>query len=115
MIREHAMNVPSRHAYVGIHNDLHGGMTTIGGIIKDAWVFGLIPETETCEGWTPARIQMLHDQVAAAWDQHGLLASRLPPDLRERHARIHDEAIARAKAQGWVPGMDVDGSMEQQL
>ena len=39
------MSKPTK--YVGIHKDINGGMTTIGKIIRDAWVFELIPETET--------------------------------------------------------------------
>ena len=42
--------------YVGLDNDLFGGMTTIGKTIRDARVFGLIDETETCEGWNLAGI-----------------------------------------------------------
>ncbi|MEZ5449557.1 MAG: hypothetical protein R3E89_11405 [Thiolinea sp.] len=34
--------------------DLNGGMTTIGKMIRDAWLFDLIPETETCENWNLA-------------------------------------------------------------
>lgn len=97
--------------YVGIYNDLHGGMTPIGGLIKDAWVFNLLPETETCEGWQLSQFQLLHDRVAAEWDKHGLLARNLPPELRERHERIHAEAIARATTLGWVPGLDLDSDM----
>jgi hypothetical protein len=26
-------------------------MTTTGKIIRDAWVFELLPATETCKGW----------------------------------------------------------------
>lgn len=98
--------------YVGIYNDLHGGMTPTGGIIKDAWVFGLIPEEETCEGWKLADIQNLYDKVSAAWAPYGHLVSNLPPELRERHARIHDAAIQRARETGWIPGRDVDSDME---
>ena len=32
------MNRPT--AYVGIHADVYGGMTDIGRMIRDAWVFG---------------------------------------------------------------------------
>ena len=39
--------------YVGINNEDNGGTTQSGKIIRDAWVFGIIPESETCEGWTP--------------------------------------------------------------
>ena len=43
----------SERRYVGIHNDINGGMTATGKIIRDAHVFGIIAETETCEGWLP--------------------------------------------------------------
>ena len=87
--------------YVGIDNDVFGGMTTIGKIIRDAWVFELIPETETCEGWNQAGVDALLDKVNVEWDKYGCLVSQLPDALRERHQRIHDKAIASAKAAGW--------------
>ena len=94
--------------YVGIMNDDNGGMTSIGKIIRDAWVFGLIPETETCEGWNLARVNALLQEVNAEWDKYGCLVSHLPDDLRERHQRIHDDAIARAKTEGWSGEMETD-------
>jgi hypothetical protein len=87
--------------YVGIHNEVHGGMTTIGKIIRDAWVFGLLDESETCEGWNFAGVDALLDKVNAEWDKYGCLVSHLPPELAERHKRIHDKAIKDAKAAGW--------------
>jgi hypothetical protein len=90
--------------YVGVFNDQYGGMTYLGGVVKDAWIFGLIPETETCEGWTHAAMEMLSEKVRATWDTYGYSVSRLPDDVRERHARIHAEAIARARDLGWDPG-----------
>ena len=44
--------------YIGIKNEVNGGMTTIGKIIRDAWVFGLIEETETCENWNFAGVDV---------------------------------------------------------
>jgi hypothetical protein len=93
------MEKPKR--YVGVDKDINGGMTNIGKIIRDAWVFGIIPETETCAEWNLAGIDALLQKVNAEWDKYGCLVRHLPPDLRERHQRIHDEAIARAKAAGW--------------
>ena len=92
--------------YCGIHDDLFGGMTPTGNIIRDAWVFGIIPETETCAGWTPQGIDSLYDKVTAAWDPFGHLASRLSPELRQRHQRIYTEAVGRARALGWDPSLD---------
>jgi len=76
-------------------------MTPTGTIIRDAWVFGILPEGENCTGWSLDRIQMLYDQVTEAWAPYGHLASRLPPALRERHQAIYEAAIQRAKALGW--------------
>ena len=49
------------------------------------------------------RIQALYDQVYSAWEPYGHLASRLPDELRERHARIYAEAVRQARAKGWDP------------
>jgi hypothetical protein len=87
--------------YVGINNDIQGGMTTIGKLIRDAWVFELIPETETCEGWNYSQVDALLDRVNTEWDKYGCLVSHLPDDLRARHKRFHDAAMVDAKASGW--------------
>jgi hypothetical protein len=100
------MSRPDR--YVGIDNDLNGGMTTIGKIIRDAWVFGLLDESETCKGWNLAGIDSLLDKVTAEWDKYGCLVSRLPPELFERHQRIHGEALAKARAAGWSGESETD-------
>ncbi len=94
--------------YIGIDQDHFGGMTPTGGIIRDAWVFGILPETETCAGWTGGRLQPVYDAVAEAWEPYGHLVSRLPADLRERHDRIYGEALRRAKELGWTPPMETD-------
>jgi len=91
--------------YEGIHNQ-EQAMTPTANIIRDAWVFGIIPEDETCEGWTIQGIDALYDKVTAAWQPYGHLVSNLPPELRERHARIYAEAIERARATGWDPELD---------
>ena len=76
-------------------------MTTIGKIIRDAWVFELLPETETCEGWNLGQVDVLLGKVNAEWDKYGCMVSHLPDSLRERHQRIYDDALAMAKAAGW--------------
>ena len=93
--------------YVGIDNDLYGGMTSIGKMIRDAWVFGLLDEQETCAGWTLPRINALLQQVNAEWDKYGCLVSKLPPELFERHQRIHGEALRNAQAAGWSGELEV--------
>jgi hypothetical protein len=87
--------------YVGIDHDLFGGMTAIGKIIRDARVFGLVPESETCEGWNMSGINALMHKVNDEWDKYGCLVSRLPEELFERHQRIHGEAVSKARADGW--------------
>ena len=94
--------------YVGIDNEVQGGMTPIGKIIRDAWVFGLIEETQTCEGWNAAGIDSLLDKVNNEWDKYGCLVSYLPPELREKHKRIHDKAIEVARASGWSGETETD-------
>ena len=78
-------------------------MNPTGNIIRDAWLFGLIPETETCEGWTVQGIESLYDKVSSEWEKYGHKVSALPPELREKHSRIYNAAIARARALGWDP------------
>jgi len=94
-------NVPK--TYDGLNNDINGGMTMIGKIIRDAWLFEILPETETCEGWEIFRIDAIHQQVNNEWDKYGCMVSNLPEELRARHKRIYDEAIALAKTRGWNP------------
>lgn len=94
--------------YVGIYNDMNGGMTDTGKIIRDAWVFGLIPETETCEGWLPQGIDDLWGKVNSEWEKYGFLVSNLPDDLREKFMRIQDDAVQRAREAGWDPHRDLE-------
>ncbi|MCW8922833.1 MAG: hypothetical protein OQK69_04270 [Gammaproteobacteria bacterium] len=93
------MNKPD--TYVGIDNDIFGGMTTIGKTIRDARVFGLLEDTETCEGWNLAGIDALLQKVNAEWDKYGCLVSHLPEDLFERHQKIHGDAVKKARESGW--------------
>lgn len=94
--------------YVGLDEEITGGMTTNGKIIRDAWVFGLIPESETCKDWNFASIDALLQKVNHEWDKYGCLFSQLPPDLRERHERIHGAAIEKARAAGWTGEHETD-------
>ena len=94
--------------YVGVDKDVNGGMTTIGKLIRDAWVFGILDESETCEGWNFAGIDALLDKVNVEWDKYGCLVSHLPPELAERHQRIHGKAIEEAKASGWSGEAETD-------
>ena len=92
----------TKEKYVGIDKDANGGMTPIGKIIRDAWVFGLIPETETCEGWLIGTIDDLHQKVNAEWDKYGCMVSQLPEELRQRHERFYKDAVEKARAAGWA-------------
>lgn len=97
--------------YVGIDNDLNGGMTDTGKIIRDAWVFGLIPETETCEGWQAAGLEDLWRKVNAEWERYGFRVGALPPELRDKFMRIHDAAMDKAKAAGWDGDTELAGDV----
>jgi hypothetical protein len=78
-------------------------MTTIGNFIKDAWLFGILPETETCENWKHGQLQVVSDEVKVEWDKYGCLVSRLPENLRQSHTIINDRAIRKAREPGWGP------------
>ena len=94
--------------YVGVDNDVNGGMTTIGKLVRDAWVFGLINDSETCKGWNFAGIDALLDKVNAEWDKYGCLVSQLPEALFKRHQEIHNKAVENAKAAGWCGEIETE-------
>jgi len=100
------MQQPSKR-YVGVHKELNGGMTDTAKIIRDAWVFGLIPESETCEGWLAQDIESLWVKVDAEWEIYGFLVSRLPDELRQRFIHIQSEAFKKAKTGGWDPNSEL--------
>jgi len=95
--------------YAGIDKDPHGAINPTGNIIRDAWVFGIIPESETCAGWTVQGIDALYDKVTVAWEPYGHLVSNLPQELRERHHRIYTAAVEQARSLGWDPELGDDG------
>lgn len=100
------MNKPK--TYVGIHDDLFGGMTDTGKVIRDAWALGLLDETETCEGWAPQGIEDLWHKVSAEWEKYGFLVSNLPDETKQRYLRIQEAAVERARAAGWDPQRDLE-------
>jgi len=91
----------TQQTYAGIDLDTHGGLTHLGRMVRDAWVFGILPETETCAGWDSARMQNLYELVYAAWEPYAHLPSRLPEELREIHTRLYAQAITSARNEGW--------------
>lgn len=95
------------NTYAGFNNDKHG-ITQLGRIVLDSWLFGLIPETEDCAGWNLARMQGLMEKVQGEWDKVGGLPSRLPEDLRRRHAELYGRAVTAARAKGWDPELGED-------
>lgn len=97
-----------RKIYSGIDKDDSGAMNPTGNIIRDAWVFDIIPETETCEGWDQSRINGLYDQVSKAWEPYGHLVSKLPAELQEKHSRIYNAAIDNARKLGWDPDANIE-------
>lgn len=106
---------PTGGRYVGIFNDQLGGMTDTGKVIRDAWIFGLIPETETCEGWTAQELQVLWDKVSDKWAEVGFRVTNLDEETRERFDRIQAEAVERAKAAGWDPEADIDDDEKEEV
>lgn len=89
--------------YAGIDNDRYGGMSDIGKVIRDAWVFGLIPEQETCAGWQQGELESLWAQVNIEWERYGFKVNGLPDELKVRYLQIHQQAVNKARAAGWDP------------
>lgn len=87
--------------YVGLDQDTQAGLTYLGRIVRDAHLFGIIPENELCTGWSGARMQGLYEQVYAAWQPYAHLPSKLPLDLQEKHNKMYALAIIEARKQGW--------------
>jgi hypothetical protein len=48
------------------------------------------------------------DRVDREWDQYGNLPSRLPDEMRQRHADLYARATARAREKGWDPELGDD-------
>ncbi len=95
-------------SYAGIEEDERAGLTHLGRIVRDAWVFDILPESETCAGWNAARMQQLYEQVYAAWEPYAHLPSRLPEPLRKRHESLYAQAIDNAKQRGWNAELSED-------
>lgn len=96
-----------RTTYAGFNADTHG-ITMLGRLVLDGWLFGIIPRDEDCAGWDLQRMQQLMDQVNKHWDQYGNLPSNLPPDMRERHTELYTWATSRARERGWDPELADD-------
>ena len=94
--------------YSGVDQDVNNGLTHLGRMVRDAWVLGILPETETCVGWSGEQMQNLYEKVHAAWEPYAHLPSQLPEDMQLRHTRIYDEAIATAKKKGWDAELEDD-------
>ena len=88
--------------YAGVDNDKHAGMTSLGKLIRDAKVFGILEDDETCKGWNAAGFDALLAKVNVEWDKVGCMVSQLPKDLFDRHQEIHGKALKEARAVGWT-------------
>jgi hypothetical protein len=93
--------------YSGFHQDTHG-MTMLGRVVLDGWLFDLLPRTEDCAGWPLSRMQQLMGQVEACWDRYGNLPSNLAPELQQRHAELYAWATERGRDLGWNPELGED-------
>jgi len=89
--------------YPGLDNDEYGGMTPVGNTIRDAWVFGLLPEGETCTGWTQNALETLYKGVSETWERYEYDVKKMPEEMQARHEQIHKTAIEKALKLGWNP------------
>ncbi len=95
--------------YMGIDKDPHGAINPTGNIIREARVFGIIPESGTCTGWTVQGIDALYDKVTVAREPCGHRVSSLPQGLRERHHRTYTAAVEQARSLGRDPELGDGG------
>lgn len=91
----------SEQTYAGVDQDADGGLTPLGRIVIDAWIFGILPESEKCTGWSMSQMQNLYEEVYTAWEPYAHLPSRLPSELQQRHALLYSQRIIIAKNNGW--------------
>jgi len=47
-----------------IHKDT-AGLSPTGNILRDTWVFDILPESETCARWTLDRIEIVYGKVCS--------------------------------------------------
>lgn len=97
-----------QQTYPGIYNDEAGKLTHYGRTVMDAWVFEIIPTSETCEGWDFFRMKELSNKVAAVWLQYDNEPRNLPDDYRMRHAMLYEQARMRGEKAIWDPNIDGD-------
>jgi hypothetical protein len=83
-------------------------LTETSRIILDAWVFEIIPASETCKDWDAAQLKTLANQVAAAWTPYGNEPGNLPDDLRTRRAMLYEHAKRHTENIDWDPNIDGD-------
>jgi hypothetical protein len=106
------MQTAMKGNYAGLDNDDYGGMTPVGNMIRDAWLFGILPETEKCENWSQGQLQVIFEQVRNEWDKYGCLVSNLPEDLKQKYATYSNAAIKKARELGWDPEVLVNEENE---
>ena len=93
--------------YPGLDNDEYGGMTPVGNTIRDAWVFGLLPEGENCSGWTLNALETLYKSVSEIWERYEYDVKKMPAEMQQRHELFHKAAIEKALKMGWNPDEEV--------
>lgn len=93
--------------YVGFYHDKHG-ITQLGRVVLDGWLFDFISRSEDCTGWDLGRMQLLMNQCEKEWDKYGNLPSGLPDELRQRHRDLYENAIHQARSKGWNPDLGED-------
>ncbi len=98
----------STQTYCGIYDDKFGGLTALGNLIRDAWVFDILPESQTCKGWAIGAFEQLQDDLEAEKTKYGVSVRSWPEEIQARHFRIQDEAVKRAREHGWDPDADLE-------
>jgi hypothetical protein len=53
-------------------------------------------------------MQLLYEEVYAAWEPYSHLPSLLPPELQQRHTFLYDQRITIARNSGWDTDLSDD-------
>ena len=61
----HGSSMKEKMTYSGFNQDSHG-LTMLGRVVLDGWLFDLLPRDQDCTGWDLTRMQQLMGQASVA-------------------------------------------------
>lgn len=89
--------------YPGYDNDPNLGMSQEAKLIRQAWAFDLLPESEKCVNWRVDQFEELWDKVNSVWEKAEFRLENLPDEVQKRYMDLQNSAFEAARQQGWDP------------